>query len=697
MTDLSSLSDDDLTKMLAAAQGTTPGVATPTMAAAPAIAPSAALAGMSDDDLRAAITAQTPQMQGMAREAALPASAAAKGVLGSLGMGGMIEQAVEKPFYNYVTSPALKLITGNEAPPFNPNLSLLPTPQKMTDAGKSLGIVDRPDLVPQNAREKYEAAAAEGAGGTIPLALATGGASALPSLLTQGAGAGVGSQLGKDFAPKDSPTLQTLLSIGGGLLGGKVGSAGYTTAAKTVNAARGVGSDTLDAYNRLGIDTSLAGDVTGNPTLQKIQAFGAKSLGGTARIEQAGEKAVDGFSDAVDRTAANLGTSVTAQDAGTVLQTKARDWLDNIFPARQTAAWSPVDAAMRPGGVPVSVPLDNYRAALGNITGDVGRMVEQSKTLIPQSARTLLDNLKSDLPSGGPATWDEAQKLRSMVGDAMGVPEIAQSIGAKNLTRIYGSLASDMREAADARGAGAAFDAANKVSTEGFAFRNNTLSKVVSTNNPLQEPIRPEQAASSVLNGGDTTLKAIRREMPEAADELAAHKLRDMALANPGRQGATGTTTAPGTFLTDLNSLRLRSPGGAQALFGADPKTAQSVNDLATVSSAMKKTAERLNTSNTGPHAEIAAVPLMAGEGAYRGYEAAGLPGAIGGAVMGGFAPYAAGNVAARSVSNPTLTHIMAAPVQQPSAELSRLVRLSPNASALAQLLQQPNPLQRLP
>jgi hypothetical protein len=201
--------------------------------------------------------------------------------------------------------------------------------------------------------------------------------------------------------------------------------------------------------------------------------------------------------------------------------------------------------------------------------------------------------------------WQQAQQLRSAIGNIMGVPEVVQSVGKDQLKAAYGGISQDMKTSAAANGADTLFANANSVSTSGHAFIDNTLSKVIRSNNPSQETIRPEQAADGILRGGDTTLQAIRREMPKAADELASYKLRDMALATPGQAGATGRETSVGSFLTDLNKMRQSAPTGTQALF-SDPRVSQRIDDLATVAAGMKETAKRANTSNTGPSMALA-------------------------------------------------------------------------------------------
>src|SRR5258708_1824067 len=110
MADLSQLSDDEIMRLY---QGG---------AAAPAVAPSAPpnapppldLSSLSDADLLSHYAAApAPQMEGVAREAALPASAATKGTLLSLSLPGEALRSGINLYSKYVGAPVQQLLTGN--------------------------------------------------------------------------------------------------------------------------------------------------------------------------------------------------------------------------------------------------------------------------------------------------------------------------------------------------------------------------------------------------------------------------------------------------------------------------------------------------------------------------------------------------------------------------------------------------------
>ena len=179
----------------------------------------------------------------------------------------------------------------------------------------------------------------------------------------------------------------------------------------------------------------------------------------------------------------------------------------------------------------------------------------------------------------------------------MGVPEISQSVGMDALRNAYGGIAQDMRDTAAAHGQTGPFDAANQVSTEGHAFMDGPLSRVITTTNPRQETIQPEKATSNVLNGGDTTMQAIRDNLPDAADALAAFNLRRMQQAAPS-QAAAYDDTSTGRFLSNVNRMRQQTPGAYNALYDS-PTTQQQLDDLVTVAQRLRATERHLSTSGT--------------------------------------------------------------------------------------------------
>jgi hypothetical protein len=239
------------------------------------------------------------------------------------------------------------------------------------------------------------------------------------------------------------------------------------------------------------------------------------------------------------------------------------------------------------------------------------------------------------------------------------------------LKRLYGALSGDLQSAAATEGpaAQAAYANANAVTRNGHAYIENTLSGLMPA-----EKIAPEAAANTALNSGrlgDTLLQSIRSQMPNAANELAAFKLRNMATATPGQATAANPTSAT-TFSTNLNRL---SPEARQTLFsGIAPR----LDALQTVAERGKETFARYGnptgTAGSLAHLGLFTAPLTIGEAARLGGETGGTLGALGAGATASL-PFVAGPILSNLTAREGMTRYLAAPVGGPGVGASRLYR----------------------
>jgi hypothetical protein len=621
------------------------------------------------------------QMEGYGRLPLIAGSEAAKGAAQSVGMLGDLQGFLQRLMGGGRTIDPAQSFAGallNPTRPVPPEMfpgtdpanlpayatansqmqSPLPKPmlgsEALTGYLKDAGITDVPSLQPQNATERYVAAGARGAGGAVPfIPLGAGGAIAKTIAgLTQGVGAGIGGEAAANAFPAHPDIARAA-----GALTGVYGAGKLLNAANRIGGiVSGATTPTVDAYKALNIDRTLAGDVTGSPFMQMLQTFASKSQGGAGRVLDASEKATGQWGRAVEDVASNLGTSQTQQQAGKVLETEGNTWLKQF---RDNATKAENDAAVF---IPASTPAPptNYATTLNDVRNSMPGMPSTAAAIEPSLTRNLLEGLIKDAPLGTP-TWSDLRALRTRIGQKLEEPQLVGDTNYTDLKRLYKALTDDLDAVATAQGpqAKAAFDNAVAVTRNGHQFIENHLSNLIGPT------IKSSEAAANAFSGargGGETLQAIRQEMPAAADELAAWKLRDMSLATAGKQGSAGTQLSPTTFLTDRNNL---STEAHDALFGADPYTAQRVAQLSTVADSMKKTQQFLNTSGTGTHlgtAENLVALLGAPAAAYQGYQEGGIGGAAAGLAGGLIWPFLPGYAAGRLTTSPRLTGLLAAP-----------------------------------
>lgn len=520
-------------------------------------------AGYSDEDILAhfGFGAETPpQMEGPGRLPAMAASGLAKGAVSTLGLPGEAIDLGNKYLPNWLTRPIFSVDdSGFHLFPDEAPTNFLPTVSQVTDATKALGLTDRADLEPQNEGEKYLRAGAEGAGSAVPF-LASGGA-ALP-LLAAGTAGGLGAEGAHELLPDSD-----IAPVVGGLLGG-LGVGSLTSGAKRLLTSRAVSSElstaqaALESLKAASMPERFAqAETTRVAKLAAQEAFNSEKAAALAARTQAETHA----QEAVLGEAKKLAPSTTLQEAGEVAQSHARNWLEKTLPAKVSALWAPVDDLV---DAATPVTLDAFESALKAINSSAGSLealASKLKPALPQGLEKAFTGLKEGQAEGliAPTTWADVSKLRSTLGDALHNPAIIKDVGAQNLDRLYATLTSDMKSAA--RGvspdAETLFNAANEGSRRLYTFAEQHIGKLVSGAKASAEDISGEAAAKALLSSGKvggSTLAALRAEIPEAIDHLAAAHLNvgDWAKLSPEAKAALVPDAASRTVLDGASGAR---------------------------------------------------------------------------------------------------------------------------------------------
>jgi hypothetical protein len=468
-------------------------------------------------------------------------------------------------------------LTGGAIPALGNPLELLPdsatTQGWLGDAEHALGITPP---MPHGEAQRMLYAGAQGIGGVLPATLMGAPEAALPTL-AMGATGGMGGEIGHQLAPGTS--FDPYLTLGGALLGGAVGGKIVSPMARIGNALMGNLTPEGELYSETGLPMRSAAFTSTIPKTKRM-------LGQYAPLEET----LADLGGAIDAHAADLGASRTLTEAGNTLQQRARDWVQQIMPAKQAAAWAPVDAAIAPN---TPVPLAEFRNVLGAQTGKGGAISSLIKALpgggISEGLQQRLEGLDSLLqdkfgteltptvgsyPPSEPAvplttpTWRDARDFRTALGEVMGTPGVVNSGAGAKLEALYAGLTKDLQNAADRVGpdARSAFDAANAESTRLHAFNKDIISRIIHNDNPNQAGVEPEKAAAAMLAGGKqgaSSLARLRAELPDAANELSAAKLRELGLEADTASGPLAGSPAHPNFSARWASL---SPEMREAL-----------------------------------------------------------------------------------------------------------------------------------
>lgn len=535
----------------------------------------AQIAAQSGGSVAPAQPSAPTQIQGPMRLPLMAGSALVKGAAGLLGLPGDLEN---------LGNEGINALRGWVGSPVTPQEELAQRAGRMPTSGEientltnPLGLTNNPHLVPQTPLERYGSALVEAIPSTAA-AIGTGGAELVPGVLAGASGA-LGSEGAHELAP-DSSWAPVVGGLAAGLgVGGASGMVENALNARSAGKAMSQAEADLQAAK----DQAFTGNKSLADNIANLRKTSKADFAQTRSDLADALKAHNAQQDsAIETVASGLGKSQTLQDAGTALQTQARDWINKILPAKLEALWKPVNEAI-PSDAPT--PLISFHKALEDINTSAGKLEPIAGLLKPGAPSKLLkafDKLsenpagvegeeaqvgKSSIlgPNGQPLeaqikpateaqpfTWGEVQKLRSTLGDAMSNPKVIADVGAKNLSRLYATLTSDMRSTAADKGATDLFDQANKGSTALYDIAEGPMSNVVASGKASAEDPNPEAVAKGLLAGGRSgasDLATLRQEIPRGVDELAAAHLRQ-----PGDGFAKLSPEATRALIPDPNA-----------------------------------------------------------------------------------------------------------------------------------------------
>lgn len=210
------------------------------------------------------------------------------------------------------------------------------------------------------------------------------------------------------------------------------------------------------------------------------------------------------------------------------------------------------------------------------------------------------------IQTGGTLTVGELGELGSSIGRMLGEPQIMNDIPRADLSRVYGGIMDDMRNAASEQGPDAvkALDQA-RTYYKAAHDRVDTLDKLTS-GTPEQVYGRLNSALSDKSSGNINAITALKRSMPpQDWNNFAATVINRLGSLKPGATDQFGNEVfSPARFSTAYDNL---TPQSKSLLFG---EQADSLDALSRVAKAQQSVARLGNASGSGSHA------IMAGVGA---------------------------------------------------------------------------------
>jgi hypothetical protein len=213
--------------------------------------------------------------------------------------------------------------------------------------------------------------------------------------------------------------------------------------------------------------------------------------------------------------------------------------------------WTPVPGMPR---VPARVSNFPDRAAEGSAAyADIQGAIPQRRQQIAE-AKQALDAAKAELAAATPAIpYPALRGLGTMVGQQAGDNLLHGNVESARYKQLYGAIAQDKIDAANAAGAGRDLERANRFYSQGVQKMETTLQPYT------RDGITPEQAYNqfrSTIISSPTKAMALRRSLsPEVRKMQTATLIDELGQATPGRQDAQGSLFSSETFLTNWNKL----------------------------------------------------------------------------------------------------------------------------------------------
>lgn len=448
----------------------------------------------------------------------------------------------------------------------------------------------------------------------VPAAVAGAPATGGASVLAVPAGVGLGAAAGREIATLGSnllgPTVdrrgpaervvdatQTAAINAAGVPLADLAMRGVRTALGPVTRMfGGRGQATPEDFAGAGVRAS-AGDVTGNPGTQSLQAVVAVSPTGARRMATFNEGQTDDLGRAVTQTAERFGVPTTPQNAGAALRDGATAAVQR-FETRQDKLY---DDAFDLIGSGSRVSFPAVQQLRDRIAGEIAEAPQSAGPRL-QPVLNRIDALLADAADNGLA-FGAMRRERTALGQRIGAPSVSAAApdpeAAGYLRQLYGALTDDMTAHAQAVGG----DAARALA---LADRYTRFNRTI--NLPTLERIQRQGTDEQVYNlafprsgrpDAQSLARITRNLTPQERGTLAATVLDRMGTPNPGSQAGEDFSAA--TFLTNWNRLTQNGQGAREVLFGGqDAELGRQLDRLVRVAGAIRDTQRYTNWSNTG-------------------------------------------------------------------------------------------------
>jgi len=396
-------------------------------------------------------------------------------------------------------------------------------------------------------------------------------------------------------------------------------------------------ADRLADFSRAGVQPNAAA-VAGSENLANAQKALADIPSSSPIITEAIEKTLRDIDQAAATLADEYGTATTRAEAGQALKDAGESYIARASKIGSDL-YSNFDALIPKD---TRVPVANVQAYLG----DVAAKFADEPAIADILEAPMLKRFREALAGENrEVTFELLKNLRSEVGRRLSRPAILVDENRATLEGLYAALSDDMADAAASAG-----EPAQRALKRANDFWQQSRKQIKSTIEPILRAPEVEDAFRRALSGsrdGASALLRLRRSMPaDVWGDVAAVKIRELGLAKPGVQNATGDAFSATTFLTNLNKM---SPPAQRVLFSGkgNGELFEKLQRLSRVAGYVKD-AERMGANPSGTARATMWLQILGGGGI--AYGASQDPTA---AAAGAMASYLAPRYAARLMTSP--------------------------------------------
>jgi len=281
----------------------------------------------------------------------------------------------------------------------------------------------------------------------------------------------------------------------------------------------------------------------------------------------------------------------TRTQAGELVQKGLKGFV-NRFNEQGAKLYNDLDRFIKPeDNIKIDNLLKYFDDASNNLTPELSKVLQNPKI------KSIAGAVIRDAGESNALPYKTMKAVRSNIGELLSDKTIQKDITQKELSRLYGALSQDMKQATINIGDDAyrTFNRANNYWSSGSTRIGDYMDNLIKKT----EPAKVYNNIMSEAKNGVAQLSAIKKSLkPEEFDTFRSFVIREMGKAKAGMQDATGDVFTINGFLTEFNKL----PKDAKnVLFGG--KFAPSgirLNNLAKAFSQIKDIDKLQNFSGTG-------------------------------------------------------------------------------------------------